>query len=177
MELKSVPPNRREAWGRRILALAIACSLGFLALLGQLWYLQVLEGGRMHELSEKNRIRTAPILAPRGKIVDREGRTIVDNYPSFSALLLRDQQRNLDADIELIASGLHMDPVEIRERLKRFQGVPQYQPIILKDDITPDELAFIEAHRNELPELDTIMAHRPTRRSQPAHHRNATGRR
>ena len=40
--------------------------------------------------AEKNRIRNVPILAPRGKILDREGRTIVDNYPSFSALLLRD---------------------------------------------------------------------------------------
>ena len=38
--------------------------------------------------------------------------------------------------------------------------MPQYQPIFIKDDITPDELAFIESHRNELPELDTIMAHR-----------------
>ncbi len=38
--------------------------------------------------------------------------------------------------------------------------MPQYQPIYLKDDITPDELAFVESHRNELPELDTIMAHR-----------------
>ena len=38
--------------------------------------------------------------------------------------------------------------------------MPQYQPIFLKDDITQDDLAFIEAHRNELPELDTIMAHR-----------------
>ena len=39
-------------------------------------------------------------------------------------------------------------------------ALPQYQPIYLKEDITPDELAFIESHRNELPELDTIMAHR-----------------
>jgi penicillin-binding protein 2 len=38
--------------------------------------------------------------------------------------------------------------------------MPQYQPIYLKDDITPDELAFVESHRNELPELDTIVAHR-----------------
>jgi penicillin-binding protein 2 len=38
--------------------------------------------------------------------------------------------------------------------------MPQYQPIFLKEDITPDELAFIEAHKNELPELETIMAHR-----------------
>ena len=39
-------------------------------------------------------------------------------------------------------------------------ALPQYQPIYLKEDITPDELAFIESHHNELPELDTIMAHR-----------------
>jgi penicillin-binding protein 2 len=38
--------------------------------------------------------------------------------------------------------------------------MPQYQPIYLKDDITPDEVAFIDSHKNELPELDTIMAHR-----------------
>jgi penicillin-binding protein 2 len=38
--------------------------------------------------------------------------------------------------------------------------MPRYQPIFLKEDITPDELAFIESHKNELPELDTIMAHR-----------------
>jgi len=101
-----------------------------------------------------------PILAPRGKILDREGRIIVDNYPSFSALLLRDSSRDLNADADLIAQGLHLDPVEVRARIRHFASMPQYQPIFLKEDITPDELAFIDAHRNELPELDTIMAHR-----------------
>src|ERR1700739_5144806 len=38
--------------------------------------------------------------------------------------------------------------------------MPHDQPIFLKEDITQDELAFIDAHRNELPELDTIVAHR-----------------
>jgi penicillin-binding protein 2 len=55
---------------------------------------------------------------------------------------------------------LHLDPAEVRERLHKFAGTPQYQPIYLKEDITPDELAFIESHHNELPELDTIVAHR-----------------
>src|SRR5204862_7237207 len=49
---------------------------------------------------------------------------------------------------------------EVRARIGRLATMPQYQPIFLKEDITPDELQFIEAHRNELPELDTIMAHR-----------------
>ena len=43
----------------------------------------------------------------------------------------------------MIAQGLHLDPKEVRERLHKFAGTPQYQPIYLKEDITQDELAFI----------------------------------
>ena len=132
----------------------------FLVLAYGLWRLQVMQSDVYASLAEKNRIRNVPILAPRGKILDREGRTIVDNYPSFSALLLRDSSRDLSADADLIAQGLHLDPNEVRARIRHFSSMPQYQPIFLKEDITPDELAFIDAHRNELPELDTIVAHR-----------------
>jgi penicillin-binding protein 2 len=132
----------------------------FLVLAYGLWRLQVMQSGYYASAAEKNRIRNVPILAPRGKILDREGRIIVDNYPSFSALLLRDSSRDLNADADLIAQGLHLDATEVRTRIRRFASMPQYQPIFLKEDITPDELAFIDAHRNELPELDTIVAHR-----------------
>jgi penicillin-binding protein 2 len=132
----------------------------FLVLAYGLWRLQVAQSDYYSLAAEKNRIRNVPVLAPRGKILDREGRTIVDNYPSFSALLLRDSTRDLTADADSIAQGLHLDPNEVRARIRHFATMPQYQPIFLKEDITPDELQFIEAHRNELPELDTIMAHR-----------------
>ena len=132
----------------------------FLLLAYGLWRLQVMQSDLYATLAEKNRIRNVPILAPRGKILDREGRIIVDNYPSFSALLLRDSSRDLNADADSIAQGLHLDPNDVRARIHHFSSMPQYQPIFLKEDITPDELAFIDAHRNELPELDTIVAHR-----------------
>jgi len=132
----------------------------FLVLAYGLWRLQVVSSEFYTALAEKNKTREVPILAPRGKILDRDGRTIVDNYPSFTALLLRDSTRDLTGDADMIAQGLHLDPKEVRERLRKFAGTPQYQPIYLKEDITPDELAFIKAHRDELPELDTIMAHR-----------------
>ena len=144
----------------RLTAVQYIILVVFLILAYGLWRLQVMQSDFYTGLAEKNRIRNVPILAPRGKILDREGRVIVDNYPSFSALLMRDSSRDLNADAQLIAEGLHMDPKELRDRIRHFQGMPQYQPIFLKDDITPDELAFVEAHKNELPELDTIMAHR-----------------
>src|ERR1700683_2232115 len=148
-----VSPIRLTAAQYIILAIFLVLAYG-------LWKLQVMESGYYASAAEKNRIRNVPILAPRGKILDREGRIIVDNYPSFSALLLRDSSRDLNADADLIAQGLHLDAEEVRARIRHFAAIPQYQPIFLKEDITPDELAFIDAHRNELPELDTIVAHR-----------------
>src|SRR5579859_1782051 len=132
----------------------------FLVIAYGLWSLQVRKSDEYESRAEQNRVRRVPILAPRGKILDREGRIIVDNYPSFSALLLRDQQRDISADFPEIAAGLHISVADIQDKLRRFAYEPKFTPMTLKDDLTPDELAFIEAHRNELPELDLIMAHR-----------------
>ncbi len=150
---EKVSPMRLTAVQYVILAIFLILAYG-------LWRLQVVQSDFYASLAEKNRVRNVPILAPRGKIFDREGRIIVDNYPSFTALLLRDSSRDLTADADLIAQGLHLDPKDVKDRIRHFAAMPQYQPIYLKDDITPDELAFVESHRNELPELDTIMAHR-----------------
>jgi penicillin-binding protein 2 len=144
----------------RLTAVQYLILVIFLVLGYGLWRLQVSQSNYYATQAENNRVRKVPILAPRGKIVDREGRIIVDNYPSFTALILRDQTRDMSADAPLIAKGLHMKEADVREKIRHFAGMPQYAPIYLKEDITPDDLAFVESHRNELPELDTIMAHR-----------------
>jgi penicillin-binding protein 2 len=134
----------------------------FLVLAYGLWSLQIRKSDEYAVRSEQNRIRQVPILAPRGKLYDREGRLIVDNYPSFSALLLRDQMRDLNADVQKIADGLHVPVEEVLDKIHRYQLAhrPAFEPIIIKRDITPDERAFIEAHRDEFPELETLMVHR-----------------
>ena len=150
---EKVSPFRLTAVQYVLLAIFLLLAFG-------LWRLQVARSDYYSSLAEQNRIKQVPILAPRGKLLDREGRVIVDNYPSFSVLLLRDQNRNLDMDADKIAAGLHIPPDELRTRLSRMKAVPGYQPLFLKDDITPDELAFIESHRADLPELDVITVHR-----------------
>jgi penicillin-binding protein 2 len=125
-----------------------------------LWRLQVLGATNYRVLAQQNRVRKVPVLAPRGRIFDREGRIIVDNYPSVSCYLLRGQQKDLQADLPLIAQGLHMPVEQIQAIVRRFEAAPKYQSIPLKQDITPDEQAFIEAHRTELPELETLEEQR-----------------
>src|SRR4051794_27421310 len=134
----------------------------FIFLAYGLWILQVRKTDEYVTRSEQNRIRQVPILAPRGKIYDRDGQLIVDNYPSFSAMLLRDQMRDLNADAQKIADGLHLPVQDVLDKIRRYQLArkPAFEPIIIKDDITPDERAFIESHRDEFPELETLMVHR-----------------
>jgi penicillin-binding protein 2 len=143
-------PTGKLLASQYILAAVIA------VLLIGLWRLQVLNMASFRALAEQNRIRKVPVLAPRGKILDREGRLIVDNYPSVSCFLLREQMQNPDVDLPLISSGLHIPLDQLQAMVKHFQHAPRYQPIPIKQDITPDEQAFIEAHRNELPELETL---------------------
>src|SRR3984885_13107126 len=121
-----------------------------LGLAAGLWRLQVLDVENYRVLAEQNRIRKEPILAPRGKLFDRENRLVVDNYPSVTCFLVREQNSNVDADLPLIAQGLDLDLDQLRATLHRFRSQPGYQPIPIKLDVTPDEQAFIAAHRNEL---------------------------
>jgi penicillin-binding protein 2 len=131
-----------------------------LALTAGLWRLQVLGAENFRLLAEQNRIRKVPVMAGRGKLLDRENRLMVDNYPSVSCFLVREQNRSVDDDLPLIARGLNLDVEQLRATLRRYRARPIYEPIPIKQDITADEQAFIEAHRNELPELETIDVER-----------------
>ncbi len=140
----------------KLASVQYAILLMMLALAAGLWRLQVLGADNFRVLAEQNRIRKVPILAGRGKLFDRENRLIVDNYPSVSCFLVREQRHDVDVDLPLIARGLHLDLDQLRATLQRYRRAPGYQPIPIKQDITADEQAFIAAHSNELPELETI---------------------
>jgi penicillin-binding protein 2 len=131
-------------------------ALVLVVLVARLWSVQIVSADGYRVLAEANRIRKVPVRAPRGRLLDREGRLLVDNYPSVTCYILREQVRDPNVDLPLIALGLHIPLDQIQLTLRRFQTAPKYQPIPLKQDITPDEQAFIAAHRDELPELETL---------------------
>jgi penicillin-binding protein 2 len=132
----------------------------FVFLLASFWILQVRDAESNSQLAERNRIKTVPVLAPRGKLLDRDGRVIVDNESAFTLFLTRE---NLKPEhIDPIAKGLNLDPEDLRARLKRFQSRPKYVPMLVKQDLTPAEIAFVESHRDAdtFPEMELIQNQR-----------------
>src|SRR5690242_11746801 len=134
----------------------------FLFLISGFWELQIRNPEVYRERAEENSIKSIPVLAPRGKILDRDGRVIVDNHDSFSALLLRETLKM--EHLKPIADGLNIDYESLLARVRRFQrmGAPEYEPIIIKEELNPAELSFVESHRDPdtFPELEVIHAQR-----------------
>jgi penicillin-binding protein 2 len=124
------------------------------------WKLQVVQSGHFLDLAEKNRVRSIPIIAPRGAMLDREGRVLVDSYPSFSILLLRDDPKNLEKSLPQIEEGLGISDEELRQELDAAKYEPKFQPIVIKPAASQGDIAFVESHRADIPLLELLMVHR-----------------
>ena len=144
------PANRREAWGRRVLALAVVTAIGFVGLVGQLWYLQVLEGGRMQELSEKNRIRIRPVAAPRGILFDRNGLALVDNRPAFTLSLIPREMEDRDSVVARLSVLLKMPVGDLMEALERVPA-DSIRPVRVRRGLSLEEVTKVEERKLELP--------------------------
>jgi penicillin-binding protein 2 len=156
MEVRFPSDERPPAWKIAFLQYAIAAS--FLGLLMGYWRLQIGHHQEYMDLAERNRIRNLPVIAPRGRILDRQGRLLVDNFPAFSVLLMRESSATLAPDrVAGIARGLEIDPVELQHVVGRTEKLPRFQPLLLKQSATLEDIAFVESHRVEYPELDLIQ--------------------
>lgn len=142
---------------KRIGAIERGLAAVFVLLLAGFAYLQLVESSRYLDLAERNRIRTIPLVAPRGRILDREGRLIVDNRSSYSVALLRENTKDLNGSLEAIAAGLELDRAALVDRINRFKHTPAFQPLIIKEDATHADVAFVESHRLEFPELEIVL--------------------
>jgi penicillin-binding protein 2 len=133
-----------------------ALVLVMLALLAvRLYVLQVINGPRYAAIAENQRVRLLPIPAPRGAIFDRHGRQLVDSRPIYSVILSREDTKGKDLNqlIKPLSQGLVIDRDILRERFDQVKSQPAFESIIIKDGATLDDIAWVDAHQLEFPEL------------------------
>jgi len=148
-----LPQERLAAASYVIVGIITLLLFGF-------WKLQVIDSDKYGQLAERNRVRSIPIIAPRGRMLDRDGRVLVDNYPSFSVILLRDDMVAVQKSLPAIADGLGLSLDDLEEQLSNTDKLPKFQPIVIKPEATPADVAFIESHRADIPLLEMLMVHR-----------------
>lgn len=151
--------DQRIPQGRLTLFSYVSVVFVIILLVG-FWKLQVIQSGHYSDLAEKNGIRSIPIIAPRGEMLDREGRVLVDSYPSFSILLLRDNPKLIQRYLPEVESGLGISKEDMQQQLDAAKIEPRFMPVIIKPEASEADLAFVESHRVDIPILDLMMVQR-----------------
>ena len=132
----------------RLKLLTAAFVLVIMILISRIGYLQVYDGEKYSRLSEGNRIRIIPKIAPRGNIYDRNGLPLVNNRPGFVVSLLPLTEHISDDVIARLEQLLNVPKKEIQARIDAREG---FAPIRIKADIGPEIMTIIEEQRNSYP--------------------------
>ena len=137
----------------RFVQVLVVLMLGVLSV--RLYVLQVVRGERYAEIAENQRRRRLPIPAPRGLILDREGRVLVDSRPIYNVIMSREDVKGKDLNslIEPLADGLTVDKDILREYFDMVKTMPAFESILVKQDATQGDIAWVESHNFEYPEL------------------------
>ncbi|MBV6496133.1 MAG: Peptidoglycan D,D-transpeptidase MrdA [Pyrinomonadaceae bacterium] len=141
--------------GARVGAIQVIAFV-LLAVLGaRLYYLQVVKGEYYSDRAENQRIRLIPIPAPRGAIFDRKGRILVDSRPIYNVVISNDGLKQAAGPDKVVdySQGLSLEPQFVTERLSVLKKQNEFESLVLKENATIEDIAWVEAHSLEFPEL------------------------
>ena len=124
--------------------------LSFLVLSGNLFKLQIVRGKYYFRLSEKNRIRIVPKRAPRGKILDRNGRVLVDNRPTYTISVLPFEFESTPEVMARLENLLDITAEEIDKKIKKG-GLTPYSPIPIERNVSFDLVSELQEHILDYP--------------------------
>jgi penicillin-binding protein 2 len=134
---------------KRLLGAAGVILVFFSVIIIRLWSLQIHHGEDFKNQAYTNRVRIQEVAAPRGHILDRYGREIVTNRPSFNVVMMREDSHDIEDVLKRLAPVLKEDISELWERIREAAGTPKYLPITLKEDIDWETLAYLENHNQK----------------------------
>ncbi len=148
-------PEEVKAYLPRYRLMYLLLVISFVLLIGRLWYLQIIHGAELREFSEKNRIKQNKVTAPRGLLLDREGKVLVENLPGFEAVLQPQYIDNLDNLAKTVGPILGYEPAKLIAKVQksRYQNGP-FTILRLKDNLSREEVFRLKRIRLDTPGLE-----------------------
>ncbi len=143
--------TRDVLFGRRALILGGAKLSLISAVLGRLYFLQVVEGDRYKTLADENRINIRLLPPPRGKIFDRFGVPLAINRQNYRLIIISEQTDNVEATLKALDAAVVITDAEV-ERVRREVGRKRgFVPITVRENLSWEDVARIEVNAPDLP--------------------------
>lgn len=151
MRTSGFDPVLGEILDRRLSVLTIFIIVILSALLIRLWFLQIINGPEYRIQSENNRIHLQKLPTLRGLIMDRHGNLLVDNRPSYDLYFIPEDIKNRKKLLDKIQRLIPFDYKKAGQKLESISSINPYDPVLIKKNLSREELAIIEANRFNLP--------------------------
>ncbi len=146
-EVKTLLPRFRIFYG--------GLFVTFLTLLLRIWFLQIYQGPILREFSERNHLKQIKIQAPRGLMLDKEGRAIVENRLGYEAYLQSQFITDWDQTINTIAPLIGTTPDKLNLKVKKIRKqIGRFKPVKLKDNLSLEEVFRLKRARLTIAGLD-----------------------
>ncbi len=131
---------------QRVPWIAVFIVLVFCVFFARLFQLQVIQTDDLRLRSLHNSVRTLRVEAPRGDIVDRDGRVLATTRLALGVQLIPHDVRRGDVVIPALAQLIDREPTELRELIGTPRGRLRFQPIRLAGDLSDEQYARVESH-------------------------------
>lgn len=143
--------DRVRSFGRRTLVVGGMQLAVFTALLGRLYHLQVRQGAEYALLAEDNRVNQRLLIPPRGRILDRRGRPLARNLPTYRVRIVHEEAGDLGRTLARLAGLVALPPERVEDVLAEARLRPPFVPITVREDLSWEEVARIAVHSPDLP--------------------------
>ncbi len=134
---------------RRYITLNILVLIVFSILILKFFQLQVAQHNRYKTKANINSVRAESLSAPRGSIIDRNGKIIVDNAPTYVLMALPNVVNNIDSTISVICQLINLDSTLLSNNYKKYYN-GYFMPVRLIKDLTFEQISRLEEHRLDL---------------------------
>lgn len=140
----------------------IGLLLFFLLIFTRLWYLQIFKGESFKNYADQNRVWKDIEEAPRGLILDRNGKLLVDNKLSFDVVVRPQYLKKTDENLIQISKLLNYSVENIKLVLAKAKNLPPFYPVIILEDVDRDVVASVESKKYFIPGLDIATSNKRT---------------
>ncbi|HEX2046751.1 MAG TPA: penicillin-binding protein 2 [Acidimicrobiales bacterium] len=128
----------------------------FCALLTRLWYLQVLASPTLKVEAQHNSVAVVYTQAPRGRILDRNGKVLADNRVVLALVADREEIEKHPAVLPRLAGHLGV-PVELLHERLADDRFSLYKPVPLAVDVPKEKVIYVREHQSDFPGIDGLQ--------------------
>lgn len=121
------------------------------ALVGRLYYLQVVQADKYRMLSDGNRISLRLLAPSRGPIIDRFGVPLAVNQQNYRVVIVAERARALNEILDRVAEIVPLHESERRRITREVLRKRRFVPVTVKENLTWEQVAQLELNTPDLP--------------------------